>query len=405
LIDGLAFDALRGTSREFHLACDREGRVLFSDERARRIVGVQAGDSLRELVAPGCDDKFNEFLRRGCREDIANWEIPFIVDGKHVAAALCSSPHDAGLLVIGYVTPEDYAAALTQVSEMVSEVVGLNRVALAQRNELAVRHSELMRVNTELTESHQGVLVLHRELQMLTDQTRRDHDVQARLIANTSHELRTPLHSILGLTRLVASDPLTTEQQKQVQFIRTSAEELLALVDDVLDLGRLDAGRAPAHIERFELSDFIASMRGVLRPLVPNEGPVRLAIEDAPDAPTLNTDRTKLSQIVRNLVSNALKFTEHGEVRMRTAVDAGLLTIEVSDTGIGIAPGDVDTIFETYGQVQSPRQTSVKGSGLGLPLSLKLAERLGGTLRVRDRVSSGSTFVVVVPVCLLDVAP
>lgn len=401
MFEASSFAELANASREFLVACNREGEVIYADERARRIVGAQRGESLRVLVVPGCEEKFDDFLLRSCTAPVDSCEIPFVVGGKPLETSLSSAPHGSDVLIAGCVIPAAFAAAMSQVSLMVSDAVDLNRALFAQRNEIRERHAELSRVNLELSESNQGILALHRELQMKSDETQHDNVTKARLIAHLSHELRTPLHSILGLTQLLNSNPdagLVGEQAKQVQFIRSSAEELLALVDDVLDLGRLDAGHAPVHIDRFRLDDFVGSMRGALRPLLPSKSMVELVIEDALNVGELATDRTKLSQIVRNLVSNALKFTERGEVRVRMAVDAGRLEIRVSDSGIGIAEADIPTIFEDYGQIESHLQNRTNGTGLGLPLSLRLAERLGGTLRVNSTVTEGSTFTVDIPV-------
>jgi len=401
MFEASSFAELADASREFLVACNRDGEVLYADERAQRIIGARCGDSLRVRVAPGCEEKFDDFLRRSCTAHVDSCEIPFVVDGKPCATSLSSAPHGVDVLVVGCVIPAAFGAAMSQVSVMVSEAVDLNRALFAQRNEIRERHAELSRVNLELSESHQGILALHRELQAKSDETQHDNVVKTRLVAHLSHELRTPLHSILGLTQLLKSntDPgLVAEQAQQVRFIRASAEELLTLVDDVLDLGRLDAGHAQVHIDRFGLDDFVGSMRGALRPLLPSDAMVNLVIEDAPTVVALETDRTKLSQIVRNLVSNALKFTERGEVRVRMAVHAERVEIRVSDTGIGIAQADIATIFEEYGQVESHLQTRTKGTGLGLPLSLRLAERLGGTLLVTSTIAEGSTFTVDIPI-------
>jgi CheY-like chemotaxis protein/two-component sensor histidine kinase len=216
-----------------------------------------------------------------------------------------------------------------------------------------------------------------------------------------SHEFRTPLHAILGLTDLLTSGSdggLNEEQAKQVGFIRASAEELVHLVDDLLDLSKNEAGRASMRLEKFELGEFLGSMRGMLRPLLPPGSPVRLEL-DMPRQPVpLETDRAKLSQILRNLVSNALKFTEQGEVRVRGESDGeGNLRIHVSDTGIGIAEEHLERIFEEFGQVEGPVQARVKGTGLGLPLARKLAELLGGTLGVASHPGRGSTFTLTIP--------
>ena len=398
-IDEAAFAALRGASRELHLAVDRDGRVVLADDRARRLLGVLPGGSLRTWVAPGCEAKLDELLARAAVEPVDGWEVPFVNEGHAITVSLAARPHPEGTVFLGHVIPDGFADAMHQVSQMMTEVVGLNRTVRQQRDEVTARNAELTRVNAELTDSNRGILSMHAELAASVEHTRQDGQLKARLVANLSHELRTPLHSILGLTQLLQSQvdgALSDEQTKQVGFIRASAEELLALVNDILDLGQIESGHTRIRIDTFELDTFISSMRGVLRPLA-GDRPVELVIDDVPEGIRLDTDRGKLSQIVRNLVSNALKFTERGEVRVTSELDGDRLRLRVIDTGIGIAPEDHDLIFEEYGQIDHPLQDRVKGTGLGLPLARRLAQTLGGSLTVASERGHGATFTLDVP--------
>jgi signal transduction histidine kinase len=292
--DANAFEAMSHASREMHVACTASGRVVYADARAHRLLGLAAGASLVELCAPGCDAKLEEMLERVRHGAVDNWEVPFIIDDKPVTMSLCAALHGDHVLIVGALTPEPFVRSMTQYGAMMAE----------------------------LAESHRGILALHAELRDTEQHSRQDADIKARLVANLSHELRTPLHSILGLTQLLSSHTdgaLGAEQEKQVGFIRSSAEELLSLVDDVLDLGSIASGHARLHVDAFGLGDFVSSMRGSLKPLVPASSAVELVIEDAPDI-RVETDQTKLAQIVRNLVSNAIKFTDEGEVRVRCEI-------------------------------------------------------------------------------------
>ena len=369
--DAAAFEAMSGVSRELHVACDRTGRVVYADGRARRL-GLTTDHTLGDLVAPGCEAKLADLLERAQTHAVDDWEVPFIVDGKPVTMTLCAAPNGDHVMIVGALIPQPFVSAMTQFNSMMSE----------------------------LAESNRGVLALHAELQDTEQHTRQDAEIKARLVANLSHELRTPLHSILGLTQLLSSHTdgaLGGEQDKQVAFIRSSAQELLALIDDVLDLGSISSGHVRLRIEAFDLGDFVASMRGSLRPLVPPTSLVDLVIEDPP-ALRVETDQTKLAQIVRNLVSNAIKFTDQGEIRVRCKVTSDRLRITVTDQGIGIAPEDHDKIFEEYGQVETATQRRVKGTGLGLPLARRLAGILGGTLTLDSDRGKGATFTVDIPV-------
>ena len=395
------FAELAAASRELLVACDARGRVLHGDARAAALAGLEAGAVLGERIAPGCEAKLAQLLERAPREPLAGWELAFVSGNGAVTIALTTRPHGDGFVALGSAISEAFSAAMTQVADMVSEVTDLNRTVRAQRDEATAKNRELERLNTQLAESNRGILALHAELQASSEQTRQEAEIKARLIANLSHELRTPLHSILGLAGLLTSGSdgaLDAEQSKQVRYIKAAADELLVLVNDVLDLGRLEAGHAQLRVEAFDLEDFLASMRGVLRPLIAPGAPVELIIEE-PEAPVrLDTDRTRLSQIVRNLVSNAIKFTERGEVRVATRVTGDRLELFVTDTGIGIAPADHQRIFEEYGQIESELQQRLKGSGLGLPLARKLAHSLGGTLAVDSAPGRGARFALSIPV-------
>ena len=191
---------------------------------------------------------------------------------------------------------------------------------------------------------------------------------------------------------------LTAEQETQVQFIRKAAENLTELVDDLLDLAKVEAGKTVVTPSEFTAAGLFGALRGMLRPLLVGEA-VTLVFEDPIDLPPLDTDEGKVSQILRNFISNAIKFTERGEVRVWATADdaADTVTFSVRDTGIGIAPGDLDLIFQEFGQVAHRLQRRVKGTGLGLPLAKKLAELLGGKITVERSLGEGSTFSVTLP--------
>jgi CheY-like chemotaxis protein/two-component sensor histidine kinase len=215
-----------------------------------------------------------------------------------------------------------------------------------------------------------------------------------------SHEFRTPLNSILALTRLLldrADGELSGEQERQVFFVRKSAESLYELVNDLLDLAKVQAGKTTVHRAEFDVKNLFGALRGMLRPLLVNSS-VNLVFEEPEEIPPVVSDEGKISQILRNFVSNALKFTERGEVRVSVRRDGDRLVFAVSDTGIGIDPRDVESIFQEFTQLESPIQRKVKGTGLGLPLSRRLAELLGGSVTVESRPGLGSTFFLTIPV-------
>ncbi|HVV44145.1 MAG TPA: ATP-binding protein, partial [Bryobacteraceae bacterium] len=265
---------------------------------------------------------------------------------------------------------------------------------------IRARQQELTRLNRELEDTNRGVVALYAELDDRADHLRRADELKSKFLSNMSHEFRSPLNSILALTGLLrdcADGPLTGEQEQQVNFIRRAAQDLLDLVNDLLDLAKVEAGKLEARPVEFAVADLFAALRGMLRPLSLNPS-VDLVFEDASHIPPLFTDEGKLSQILRNFISNALKFTERGEVRVSAALagDEGI-ELSVSDTGIGIAPEHQEVIFEDFFQLDHPIQHGVKGTGLGLPLSRRLATFLGGSVELRSARGAGSTFTVRVP--------
>ncbi|HYO74345.1 MAG TPA: ATP-binding protein [Archangium sp.] len=262
-------------------------------------------------------------------------------------------------------------------------------------DELQARKAEVDRLNRELEETNRGVVALYAELEEKAEALRRASDMKTRFISNVSHELRTPISSVLNLSRLMLDridGPLTAEQEKQVLFIRKSGEALQELIDDLLDLAKIESGRSEVLCTRFSVAELFGALRGMLRPLRVHEG-VLLVFDEPDGLPELHTDERKLSQILRNLVSNALKFTHQGEVRVSAATGPrDTVVFSVRDSGVGIAPGDQERIFEEFVQVEGPHQQGVKGTGLGLPLSRRLAELLGGALTVDSQPGQGSTF-------------
>jgi len=267
--------------------------------------------------------------------------------------------------------------------------------------ELRRRQEELQRLNAEMEDTNRGVVALYAELDERADHLRRADDLKTRFLSNMSHEFRTPLNSILALSRILLDrmdGPLTDEQERQLGFVRKAAEDLSELVNDLLDLAKVEAGKIVIRPAECSVEKLFGALRGMLRPLLVNPA-VTLVFEEAADLPPITTDEAKVSQIVRNFISNALKFTEKGEVRVsaRLTPDGASVGIAVTDTGIGIAPADQEAIFEEFVQVDHQTQRRVKGTGLGLPLARRLAHLLGGRITLDSQVGVGSTFTLVLP--------
>ena len=282
----------------------------------------------------------------------------------------------------------------------VQELQHQNQELLRALEEIRTRQAELSRVNRELEDTNRGVVALYAELDEKADHLRRADELKSKFLSNMSHEFRSPLNSILALSGLLLSrsdGELTSEQDQQVGYIKRAAADLLELVNDLLDLAKVEAGKVEAKPIEFEIANLFAALRGMLRPLLLNQS-VDLVFDDADHIPPLYSDEGKISQILRNFISNALKFTERGEVRVSAAASGpDEVAFSVSDTGIGIAPEDQESIFQDFVQLDHPLQKRVKGTGLGLPLSRKLAEFLGGKVEVQSRPGAGSTFTLRIP--------
>jgi signal transduction histidine kinase/DNA-binding response OmpR family regulator len=277
-----------------------------------------------------------------------------------------------------------------------------NKELMRTLEELRARQAELAQLNRELDETNRGVVALYAELNDKADFLQRASELKSHFLSNMSHEFRTPLNSILALSQILMDrmdGELTSEQEKQVTFIRRSAQDLTDLVNDLLDLAKVEAGRVTIRPTAFSVESLFSALRGMLRPLLAQNSSVTLVFDDPVDMPELFTDEAKVSQVLRNFISNALKFTERGEVRVsvRNGHD-DTVVFSVADTGIGIGPDDQPRIFKEWEQVEGKMQKTAKGTGLGLPLSKKLAQLLGGDVYLKSQLGMGSTFFVAVPI-------
>jgi signal transduction histidine kinase/CheY-like chemotaxis protein len=277
-----------------------------------------------------------------------------------------------------------------------------NKELMRTLEELRARQLELAQLNRELDETNRGVVALYAELNDKADFLQRASELKSHFLSNMSHEFRTPLNSILALSQILIDrmdGELTSEQERQVTFIRRSAQDLTDLVSDLLDLAKVEAGKVTIRPTAFTVESLFAALRGMLRPLLAQNSSVSLVFEDPINIPELYSDEAKVSQVLRNFISNALKFTERGEVRVSARLGHDeTVVFSVADTGIGIALADQERIFQEWEQVEGKLQKTAKGTGLGLPLSRKLAQLVGGDVYVKSQVGVGSTFFASVPI-------
>ena len=265
------------------------------------------------------------------------------------------------------------------------EIERQNQELLKTLAELKEKQDQLADLNQELEDTNRGVVALYAELEQHADDLRRVSDFKTSFLSNLSHEFRNTLELDLLAEPFVHRSygwRSLSRAGKTGHIYSAFRGRLSELVNDLLDLAKVEAGKIDVKPRQFEVSELFGALRGMLKPLVAGNS-LDLIFESAPDIPTLFTDEGKVSQVLRNLISNALKFTRKGHIRVSAASEmGGWIVFQVADTGIGISQEDQERIFEEFVQIEGELQSQVKGTGLGLPLSRKLSELLGGSLDV-----------------------
>lgn len=284
-----------------------------------------------------------------------------------------------------------------------------NKVVLDERGQVR----EILSIGTDVTERKRAEeavrelnVTLERrvaertaELAVAKERAEEADHIKSAFLATMSHELRTPLNSIIGFTGILMqglAGPLSEEQTKQLGMVQSSGRHLLALVNDVLDISKIEAGEIEIHREPFEVRDVMRKVALSVAPLAERKA-LRLVTEVAPEVGSLTSDRRRVEQILLNLLSNAVKFTERGEVLLCCRPEGDRVVFRVRDTGIGIGPEHLEGLFRPFYQVDTGLTRQHEGTGLGLAICRRLTERLGGSIEVESRPGEGSTFTVALP--------
>jgi PAS domain S-box-containing protein len=290
---------------------------------------------------------------------------------------------------------EELVSAETALRDSEERLLALNadlEVRVSDRTkELRTANESLSRGNADLLESNVELVVAT--------------EAKSAFLANMSHELRTPLNSIIGFSTVILqglAGPLSDEQERQVRMVNESGKNLLVLVDDLLDLARIEAGRNVAVFEDIEVPGLVDAVVATLRPLADAKG-LELTVDRAPGTDPLRSDPRMLRQILTNLLGNAVKFTESGVVSLSVSVENGRMLFAVADTGHGIRAEDVPRIMEDFYQARPSEEAKMAGTGLGLAICSRLAEAIGATLDISSEFGVGSTFTLRVP-CAIDPA-
>jgi signal transduction histidine kinase len=290
---------------------------------------------------------------------------------------------------------------VNRLQDPYDEIKQQNRELMFALNALKNQQMELEHLNKELAETNQGVLALYAELEDKALSLQKASEAKSLFFSNMTHEFRTPLNSATSLIRMLLErqdGDLTKEQERQVMYIQKAVDELSQMVDDLLDTARLESGKVSLRLNPFRVDELFVALRGMFRPLVHERPHVNLIFDEATDLPAMISDESKVSQILRNFISNALKNTENGEIHVEAhSLNHEQLVLSVRDTGIGIAAEDQTRIFEDFVQLDDSRPALGHGTGLGLPLCKRLAALLGGHIKLESVKGFGSTFSLILP--------
>jgi signal transduction histidine kinase/DNA-binding response OmpR family regulator len=372
--------------------------VLRSDARWSFIVAMGVGAMISLLLALLASRQMTGPLRRLAQSAAAmekgQLEVPIAVEGRDEVAQLAQAlKRTAGALSESMATLESRVRERTrQLEEIRDREAALNRDLVAQ-NERLQAQGEQLRAQGEVLERQRGELV---------QKTRRGEEadrLKNAFIANMSHEIRTPLNSVLALSQLLRdgmAGALSSDQRKYLEVIERNGQNLLRLINDILDLSRIEAGHLEMDMQALDLGAQIRGAVGALLPLAEAKN-LDLQIKVPDDLPLVRCDADRVRQVLTNLIGNAIKFTEAGHVQVSAEARKGMVAIHVTDTGVGIPEGAKGRVFQEFFQVDQTLARRRGGTGLGLAIASRLAGLMGGEISVESVLGSGSRFTFTLP--------
>lgn len=371
---------------------DNRAKIVLMNREAERLFEAQEGerDGATSTTAVRANDtKFTGLISGFLLRNAGRW-----VETLELTDPETDAPLPVEVVSSKIFDARGEAVAIVSVLHDLTQVVENERLARELRKLNDGLEERIARATEEL-DAH------NRRLEWQSRELEKASRAKSEFLANMSHELRTPLNAIIGYAALMSDGvygELSERQHDALGKVHTASRHLLALINDILDLSKIEAGKMPVTIEDLRVDGLIKEIAEAVEPLV-RDRRLSFTVDVGPDLPVLRTDRTKVRQILLNLISNAVKFTDRGSVEVAAALLEGgdAIRISVVDTGAGIAPAHLERIFEDFRQLDQSTTKRHGGTGLGLSITRKLVALLGGRIRVRSELGSGSEFTVELP--------
>ena len=302
-----------------------------------------------------------------------------------------------GLIQLNDMRTGMFTENLIEYLEMIAEQIGLAIDNAYQYQQILDDKNQLAKTLNELKETQKQLVERTKELTQANIKLKELDQLKSMFIASMSHELRTPLNSIIGFTDIILegmSGEISEEQRKQLTIVKSSAKHLLALINDIIDVSKIESGKVELYIEEFDLSEIVQDVKDSFTVAADKKG-LKMPLK-IPERLVIKSDERRVKQIIVNLVGNAVKFTDEGKIEIKAVKNDGIIEVSVRDTGIGMRKKDMDKLFGAFSQIPIVGRTE-EGTGLGLYLSKKIANLLGGEIWAKSELRRGSEFTFTLP--------